>query len=98
MRAAVLISMVAFALATSSGRAGQIGPGDVGSQATIETFDELSANTGGAHPLVLNGVTYDPGGYQIVAFNPKNYICVSGNCIENIATGGNLDHHAGHSG
>jgi hypothetical protein len=65
-----------------------IGSNDFGPQAFVETFDTLTPGeyTG---PLILDGVTYSfsPGGYATAAFDPLNYLCISGTCIGAVATG-----------
>jgi len=84
--AAPLLVLLPITIGAPKSYATIIGPNDFGPQAQIETFDSGS--------FVNNGVTYSfpPfGGYQFVAADPLNYLCVSGICLANYNTGTHLE-------
>src|SRR4026208_2509550 len=80
----MLVGSLALIAGFGQAAASVITPADFGSAAQVQTFDSLPVG-GSADPLVLNGVTYSfsPGGHYILAANPVNYVCISGNCLSN---------------
>jgi hypothetical protein len=83
-----LVGSLALIAGFGQTAASVITPADFGSAAQVQTFDSLPVG-GSADPLVLNGVTYSfsPGGHYILAANPVNYVCISGNCLSNAGSG-----------
>jgi hypothetical protein len=85
------ILVVAAALFGAAGivHAGTIGLSDFGPQARIDTFDYASVGNYAGN-FATADVTYGfsaPGGYRFVAYDPLNYLCVSGVCLSNNVTG-----------
>lgn len=85
-----LLKRASLALIIASGpaHAGVIDPAGFGGLAHTQTFDSQAVGSA-AGSLVLDGVTYSflPGGYQIVAADAPNYMCIAGNCLGNLASG-----------
>jgi len=88
MRFRTVVALFGFLFVTQAASGTVITPGNFSSKATVETFDALPVGEyEGA--LDLNGVNYafSPPNYRILAANPANYLCVSGNCLGNNASG-----------
>jgi hypothetical protein len=88
MRGLKIFLSAAVVLGATPNIAGVIGPGDFGIQAHVETFDSL-APTSNSGSLLLDGITYSftPSGYQILTADTPNYLCISGTCLGNGASG-----------